>query len=150
MSYYDLDLYKRTNYGHREGTCYIIRKGANRDDLPKSFDGPVIDDLPEREKVAVMNQCEFCVSYDMQTCYTSIAAICGCTSVMIPEKGKTWNDYKGPGEKHYGVALGFDEAEIEYAKETASKVLETYKQENQEGKDAAGKFAQECIKYFEK
>ena len=148
LAYFDLDLYKKTNFGYRSGKCYIVRKGKNRTDLPKSFDGLVLDDLQEKEKVKVMNECEYCISYDTQTSYTAIAAICGCISIIIPEPGKTWDDYRGKGENHYGEALGFDRNEIEYAKKTAPKVIERYQNLNAAGVRAAEKFAEECKSYF--
>ena len=149
LAYFDLNLYKKTNFGTRSGNCYIIRKGKGRIDLPDSFDGPVIDDLPEREKVKVMNACEYCISYDMQTAYTTIAAICGCISVMIPEPGKTWTDYRENNDEHYGEALGFDKGELEYARETAGKAVERYLRLNAAGIPAAEKFAAECKTYFD-
>lgn len=148
IGYFDLNLYKRTNYGERSGNCYIIRKGASRPDVPKKFDGPVIDDLPEKEKVQIFNRCAYCISYDMQTAYTSIAALCGCISVMIPEEGKTWIDYRGLGEKHDGVALGFSEIEIQNARKTSGEILKYYINRNAEGKTEAENFAKTCITYF--
>ena len=59
--YFDLDLYRRSNYGDRHGICYIIRKGKNRDDLPNTFDGPIIDDMSEERKVEIFNECEKCI-----------------------------------------------------------------------------------------
>lgn len=148
VAYFDLNLYKRTNYGERTGKCYVIRKGASRPDVPKKFDGPVIDDIPEKEKVRIFNQCKYCISYDMQTAYASIAALCGCISVMIPEEGKTWIDYREPGEKHNGIALGFSEAEIQHAQKTSGEILRYYKNLNAEGKNETKKFAEKCITYF--
>ena len=148
LAYYDLNLYKRSNFGPRSGKCYIVRKGQKRVDLPESFDGPVLDDLQEEEKVKIMNECEYCISYDTQTAYTAIAAICGCISVIVPEKGKTWADYRTKGETHYGEALGFSKEEIEYAQKTAGKVIERYQKINADGIRVAEEFAVECKNYF--
>jgi hypothetical protein len=124
--YFDLDLYKRYNYGGRQGKCYIIRKGAKRPDLPISFDGPIIDKLPEKEKVRIFNESEYCYCYDTQTAYSSIAAICGCKSIIIPEPGKSRKDYRGnennPG---YGIAYGDKKEEIEWALSTVDKLVES-------------------------
>ena len=92
--YYDLEKYRQYNFGDRKGICYIIRKGSKRSDLPEKFDGIVIDKLLEEEKVKVFNECEYCVSYDTQTAYSKIAALCGCVSVVVPELGKTKSDYR--------------------------------------------------------
>ena len=149
MSYYNLDLYKRYNYGKRTGRCYVIRKGSNRKDLPKHFDGVIIDDLPEIEKVKQFNQCEYCISYDMQTAYTLIAALCGCISILIPEEGKKRGDYRKPGEIDYGEAFGYNVSEIEYARSTMNKVYESFLRFNTEGKENVQQFANDCICFFE-
>ena len=146
--FFDLDLYKRTNFGKRKGKCYIIRKGSNRTDLPNSFDGIIIDNLSEKEKVKVLNECEQCISYDTHTAYSTIAAICGCVSVVVPENGKTRADYLNGGEIGFGRAYGFDEKEIQYAVDTQSKAHDYYLQLNNEGKDSALRFICECEKYF--
>ncbi len=150
--YFDLDLYKRTNYGERKGKCYILRKGANRPEVPKEFDGIIIDDLPEKEKVNVFNKCEYCISYDTQTAYSQIAAMCGCISIVVPEKGKKREDYRnvnvGGVDKGYGEAFGFDESEINYSKETGHLVSEIYKNSNLQSKQNVKNFIAECSDYF--
>ena len=149
-SYFDLDLYKRTNFGERHGTCYIIRKGKNRADLPISFDGPIIDDMPEDKKVEVFNTCERCISYDTQTSYSSIAAMCGCLSIVVPEKGKGRNDYLKDDDVEYGVAFGFSDDEIAYAINTANRVKELYEKCNAEGIEEVKKFVNICEDFFGK
>ena len=124
--YFNLDLYKQYNYGERKGNCYIIRKGATRTDLPLSFDGPVIDKLPEKEKVRLFNECKYCYSYDTQTAYSTIAAICGCISIVVPESGKSRKDYRGEGDSPgYGIAYGDNKEEIEWALSTVNKLAES-------------------------
>lgn len=120
---FDSFLYSRTNYGERSGKCYIVRKGANRRDLPTYFDGIVVDDLPETEIVKVFNECEYCYSYDTQTFYSSIAAICGCKSIVVPEPEKTMKDYLNPSEPSYGVAWGDSEDEITRAVNTVDELI---------------------------
>lgn len=124
---FDSSLYSRTNYGERKGKCYIVRKGINRVDLPDRFDGIVIDDLPEVEIVKVFNQCEYCYSYDTQTFYSQIAAICGCKSIVVPEPGKTVTDYRNVSERSYGVAWSDSEEDINNAVNSTVKLLEAIK-----------------------
>lgn len=118
LYYFNNELYKQTNFGKRNGVCYIIRKGKNRPDLPKTFDGPIIDDLSEKEKVVVLNRCKYCYDYDTQTFYTSIACVCGCIPIVVMEPGKTKSDYLGRGDIDYGVAYGDSPEQIEYAIKT--------------------------------
>lgn len=148
MNHYDLDLYKRTNYGERHGKCYCIRKGAKRIDLPESFDGPIVDALSEEEKVKLFNQCEYFISYDTQTSYSSIAAMCGCISVVVPEPGKTREDYVTDEDNTSGIAYGFDEKEIQWAMETRDLVRKKFEDKNQKGLDETQAFVNLCKRHF--
>ena len=66
-----------------------------------------------------MNECEFCYIYDTQTFYSSIASICGCKSIVVPEPGKNKNDYRGTDDRlPYGVAYGNSKEELEWAEST--------------------------------
>ena len=146
---FDFDLYRNYNKNRRKGTCYIIRKGAGRNDLPRAFDGIVIDNLSEREIVDTFNTCERCVSYDTQTFYATIAAYCGCVSIVVPEKGKSRVDYTGVGDKIFGVAYGESSAELEYAANTKALLIDKINGFKQLNEDAVDKFIIECDKYFD-
>lgn len=145
---FDYDLYKQTNFESRSGNCYIIRKGKDRTDLPTQFDGPIIDNLPEREIVEIFNKCKYCFCYDTQTFYASIAAVCGCIPIVIPELGKKRNDYIGKDDKVYGIAYGNDEVEIEYAKRTRGKLVEEINGYRKMNSDNVEIFLNECKKKF--
>lgn len=146
LSYYDLDLYKRYNYGERTGNCYIIRKGKNRDDLPENFDGYVVDDLDEFEKVKVFNECEQCICYDTQTAYSSIASLCGCKTIVIPEKNKTRRDYLGENDLGYGISFGFDDGEMKYAEKTRDLLYNEFIRINKDSIIETKKFIELCNK----
>ncbi len=152
MSYFDFDTYKRTNYGPREGKCYIIRKGETRTDLPREFDGPVIDNLSEKEKVEWFNKCEYCISYDTQTAYSQIASLCGCVSVVVPEKGKCRENYrKGTEDIYdtgYGEAFGFSEEEINYSIDTREVLIKMYENLEKESIRNVQYFVKECENFF--
>lgn len=145
--YFDLDLYKKFNFGKRDGKCYIIRKGKNRTDLPKMFDGPIIDNLPEEKKVKIFNECEQCICYDLQTSYSSIAALCGCLSIVVPEEGKDPDFYR-VNNKKYGVAYGFSEKEKNFAINTQKLVYQHYKEANERSQNEILKFLQYCVEHF--
>lgn len=149
MPYFNSDLYRNTYTGEKEGNCYFIRKGKDRADLPKEFDGPVLDDLIETEKVRIMNKCKYCISYDTQTFYSSMAVCCGCISVVIPEPGKKRSDYVGTNP-HYGIAYGFDEEEIKFAIETSKKLVEDLYAINDTNREETKKFVSYCEDFFGK
>ena len=136
INYFDSNLYKQYNFGERRGCCYIIRKGCNRNDLPSSYSGSIIDEFNEERKVEMLNNCKYCYIYDTQTFYSYIAAICGCIPIVIPEKGKSKEDYLGPNyiELSHGVAYGNTTIEIQRALETRHLLLKriSYKKSNEE------------------
>ena len=145
---FDYELYKNHHNTERNGTCYIVRKGINRQDLPTEFDGPIIDEYSEREIVDTFNKCKYCISYDTQTFYATIASICGCISIVIPEPGKTRADYTSVDDKIYGVAYGNTSEEVEFAKKTRDKLIgkiDNFKEDNKKNIDF---FIKECNRYF--
>lgn len=125
LNYIDTNMYKQINYGERFGNCYLIRKGRSRNDLPSHFDGPIIDfGTPESDIVKIFNNSKYCYSYDTQTFYMNIAAICGCIPIVVLEPGKTRKDYLGSDEINIpGIAYGDSKAEIEYAINTRNDLL---------------------------
>ena len=134
INYFDDQLYRQYNFGPRSGKCYILRKGKSRKDLPEHFDGPVYDDdMSQEELVKMFNEYEYCYSYDTQTFYSAIAAICGCKSVVVMEPGKTEKDYLGKDETHYGRAYGDTPEQLEYAEKTKELLIKSldYKDRNE-------------------
>lgn len=124
LNYFDSKLYRQYNFGQRKDKCYILRKGRKRKDLPKHFDGPIFDDnMSQHELVKMFNEYRYCYSYDTQTFYTAIAAVCGCIPIVVMEPGKCESDYLGPGEKHLGRAYGDSVEQIEYAKKTREDLI---------------------------
>ena len=134
FNWFDSNLYRQYNFGERTGSCYILRKGRNRPDCPKTFDGPVIDDgVSETDIVRYFNEAKYCYSYDPQTFYTTIAAVCGCIPIIVMEPGKSANDYLSQWENHYGQAYGNSPEQIQYAIDTRQELLKTldYRESNE-------------------
>lgn len=148
LQHFNYELYKRTNYGHREGNCFIVRKGCDREDLPETVPGIILDKLPDEEKVKVMNQCEYCYSFDTQTFYSTIAAICGCVSIVIPEPGKRRADYLAEGEKGWGIAYGVSPEEIEFAQRTQKELQEYIDSFDVHNHENVSKFLGYCQEHF--
>lgn len=148
LSYFNHDVYKRWNYGERKGCCFLIRKGVNRPDLPASVPGIIIDDLSEKEKVEVMNKCEYFYSFDTQTAYSIVAAVCGCVSIVIPEAGKSREDYTEGEAKGWGIAYGTSPEELDFARNTQKELhalIESFDVDNQKN---VQKFLTYCRDYF--
>ena len=113
------DVYKRTNYGRREGTCYMVRKGET---LPLTYhpEGAIqVDGLSHRELAEIFNQCEQFISYDNYTAYSVYAALCGCDSIVVPREdvnAEEWHE-----AFPFGVAYGFDD--LDRARRTMPNVV---------------------------
>lgn len=141
------DIYKITNHGKREGSCYLLRKGKNREIVHDITDSILIDALPSHEEIArVFNQVEYCISYDIYTMYNIYAAMCGCTPIIIPEQGMTKEQWQPIEEGRYGIAYGYDD--MEYAKQTRLLLLEYLKKQENESTVSVNRFVQKCKEYF--
>ena len=124
VSYFNSSLYRQYNFSKREGRCYVIYKGRNRKDLPSKFDGPVYDiNMSQEEIVEMFNSHKYCYFYDLQTFYSTIAAVCGCIPILVPEKGKTLSDYRTSDEPLLGCAFGDSPEQIKYAIDTRNELL---------------------------
>jgi hypothetical protein len=102
----------------RHGESFIIKKGQHKkldQHVPNSINIDFY--LNDEYLVQLFNECERFISYDSM-CYHSIqAALCGCTSIIIPDEGVTREEFfKKAPINQYGVAYGFDD--IERAKQT--------------------------------
>lgn len=148
LAYVNLDLCKQTNFGERRGTCYILRKGKTRDDLPTCFDGPIIDQLSAQEIVQVFNTCEYCVSYDTMTFYSYMASVCGCISVIVPQRGVTKEAWRAQEHLRYGIAYGFAEQEIRCAVQTRKLLVERLENIQVENDRNVDYFLSECAHYW--
>lgn len=137
INYFNSQLYRQYNFGERKGNCYILRKGHYRQDLPNGFDGPAIDTgMEEEEIVRIFNTTKYCYSYDTQTFYCTIAAVCGCIPIVVLEEGKTIHDYLSEEEvkNNVGIAWGDSPDEIQHAIDTREQLLHRldYSQKNEE------------------
>jgi len=142
------EIFKQTNFEPRSGNCYIVRKGEMRDDLPKSFDGPVIDGLSDEEIAKIFNQSEYCISYDPYTFYTTYAALCDCIPVIMPLQGVKKDDWLPKKEMQYGIAYGMTAEEIQFAKDTKNKKEVYLDSIEQESVKQVQNFVSVCAKHF--
>jgi len=140
------DIYQQTNAGPRSGTCYILRKGKGRPIEHSLENSVLVDDLSHRELAAVFNRVEMCISYDTYTLYSAFAAMCGCTSVVVPQPGMTKEDWYPDERDRYGQAWGFDD--VDWARRTAPLLLPHLKAQEREANASVGQFAEKCRQYF--
>lgn len=104
--------YKNENRPDRKGACFIVRKGADKPRIPETADAVQIDGLSHEAIAEIFNRCEVFYSYDEATLYSQYAAICGCTSVVLPGFYKSRSDWvKSHEMARFGVAYGLEDVE---------------------------------------
>ena len=75
----------------------------------------------------IYNTISLFISFDPHTYHSTMAALCGCTSVVIPSKEISNEEFYNV--QKYGVAYGFEN--IDFAKLTYSKMINDLKQMEQ-------------------
>lgn len=141
------DVYKVTNDGTRKGSCYLLRKGGNREIVHDTKESNLIDGLSHEKSAQVFNQVEYCISYDTYTMYNVYAAMCGCIPIIIPEDGISKDQWQPVEEGRYGIAYGFDD--IEYAKETRELLLKYLEKQEKESNESVIQFVEKCKIFFQ-
>lgn len=111
-----LDYWKNLNY-HRNGECYIVRKGKNKTLDKHSPDSKNIDSYDNHSLLLEFNARKRFVCYDSE-CFLAVqAALCGCEVVVIPKEGISKDEWKSRFPYfQYGIAYGFDD--LDHAKDT--------------------------------
>lgn len=115
-------VYTRTNFGEREGTCYLLRKGKDRAAGINFGDQLCVDDLTHAEKAAAFNKYKYLHSFDTYSMYSVFAAMCGCIAVIEPEKGVSREAWFPNEADRYGLAYGWDDTA--WAERTQPALLE--------------------------
>jgi hypothetical protein len=140
------DIYRQTNFGPRQGTCHILRKGKNRPMAHPIENSILVDDFSHQEMADVFNRVERCISYDTYTMYSHFAALCGCDSIIVPEEGVSKEQWYPDPADRFGLAYGFDD--VENARETRPLLLAHLKAQESQANSSVGRFVMKCQAYF--
>lgn len=124
-----------TDRGNKErhGTCYMLRKQAQKPILHDPDHDVCLDGLDHETIAAEFNRCERFICYDEATMYAQFAALCGCLPVVVPgifRDRAAWSADR-PIAK-YGVAFGFDD--IDHAIKTQHLLAEDLRNLELEGR----------------
>lgn len=135
LSAFEFD-YTMTSLEKTETACILFRKNTPAETIKV----PEIKQDNFRENVSKFKTF---YTYDDATFFSTIAAMCGCLSVIVdpkmsPEEFRKHNPY-------YGIAYGETESEIEWAKKTAHLIPGWLKKMEQDSLDQTDKF----IEYYE-
>jgi hypothetical protein len=95
----------------RSGDCFLLKKGATKH--KDILDGYYIDDhltskYSQNFLLLTFNKYERFISYDSNTYYSIIAAMCGCTSIVVPDPDISESEYFENEIVKYGIAYGFE------------------------------------------
>lgn len=140
------ETYYQTNFGKRQGSCYILRKGKGRPIVHDLTDSILIDGKSHQEIAQIFNQVEYCYSYDTYTMYSMYAAMCGCLSIVIPENNVSRDEWLPEVERGYGIAYGMDD--IPYAKKTLPLLQSLLSDAETQTTKEIEHFIETCLKTF--
>lgn len=139
-------IYQQTNNGHRSGTCYLVRKGGQRDLIHHEDKDIRVDKMSHEERARIFNTCETFISYDMHSLYSAYAALCGCRSIVIPEPGLTKEAWLPDEKERYGIAYGMDD--MDWAASTLTLLKKRFADLEQASIDSVQNFVRKAGDYF--
>jgi hypothetical protein len=113
-----LDIYKDYGIKRTHESCFTYRKRhRERDILPVIHPSDSIEigfNVQDEELVNIFNSCKRFYSYDTETYLSTIAALCGCESVIVPNPNISKEDFFMRREStmlKYGISYGLDKIE---------------------------------------
>jgi len=136
-------VYRNENRPDRQGVCYIVRKGKAKPRIPETEnpDAIRIDGLSHAEANEIFNRCETFYSYDEATMYSQFAAICGCTSVVVPGMYGSREEWAAQHPNgRFGIAYGTHPTELEHARATRHLLVEDMRRKEEESFETVGTF----------
>lgn len=140
------DVYYQTNFSKRKKTCYMVRKGIDKDLNLHPNDSICVDDKSHEEIAKIFNECDKFICYDTDTYFSEFAVRCGCTSIVIPNGCVSKKEWRPNVKQTYGIAYGLND--IEYAEQTKDKFWKYQKEIESNNIKAVKKFVKLCEDYF--
>lgn len=145
--HYPLELYNEAGASsERAGIAYCIRKGKGKPIEHELRDSILIDNLSHKEISKIFKRAEIFISYDTYTAYSRFAALCGCDSVVIPDKNITKEKWYPNPSDSYGVAYGLQD--IYNARKTRPLLQKKITQEIEASLQIVERFANYADSYF--
>jgi hypothetical protein len=135
-----------TGPGERSGSAYCIRKGKGRPIEHDLADSILIDGKSNAEIAEIFHRVRTFYSYDPNTLYSNLAALCGCDSIVIPVPGLSIAQWRPLPEDRVGIAYGMED--LERARRTRDQVLGRLQQRDRESLEAVKRFIDEVGAHF--
>jgi hypothetical protein len=146
LQWWQADVYVRSNFGDRQGTCYAHRKGKDMPLTHDLTDSVCIDRLPHAEVAELFNMKKYFITYDLYTAYVHFAVMCGCIPVVMPRPGLSKEQWQPNLERRYGIAYGWDD--VQWAEETRQLRLDWMNRCVSESDRLVSQFVDKTQKYF--
>lgn len=150
-SFIDTNLFRPDTFhrGHvRKGTCFLVKKGGmkERQHPDDSYDlSPHENNWQEMARAFHDHEYFYC--YDNACFWVVVAAICGCTPIIIPDSDMSAEEwYSKFPHKRCGIAYGFDQ--MKHAYETRNKVPHVFAEYQQQHLDTVKNFVKVCYDKF--
>lgn len=130
----------------RKGTAYILRKGVERVPSKNVLDGIIVDHMKLREIKHIFGKVENVVSFDTKTFLSRLAALYGCNSIVVPERGVSIDEWDPDGDLRLGVAYGFPD--LPRAKATINQLSAQLKLLNERNHEMVNSFLSSASAHF--
>lgn len=129
----------------RTGSAHCIRKGKEKKFI-HSPDSILIDGLSHHEISKIFKRVKKFISYDTKTMYSTLAAVCGAESIVIPDEGVSKEQWEPNPVRSYGIAYGFDD--LENARQTVPLVARQLEMLSETSKQAVDDLIIEVMDHF--
>lgn len=139
-------VYFQKNFGPRAGACYLVRKGIDRPLDHHPADAELLDGKSHAEMAEAFNKYAYFYSYDLYTMYSRFAAVCGCKSIVIPEKNLDIDEWYRNPSNQCGLAYGIDD--LPRAEATRPALLELMAESENESRRSVNFFVRRCQQHF--
>jgi hypothetical protein len=123
----------------RKGTAYLLRKGKGKPLVHDLTDSIQVDGMSHAHIGEICRQVQTFISYDTRTMYSSLAAIAGADSVVIPDDGVTENEWLPDLALRAGLAYGFER--LEWARSTRHLTAERFRAMEIGSRESVAEFA---------
>lgn len=134
---YPIETYQAIEHGPRSGAAFLVRKGEGKKFIHP--DGAIcVDGLSHSETARVLRRVKTFYSYDLYTAYSLFAVIAGCDSIVVPDEGLDLENWYPSTADRFGLAYGEDK--VEWARQTAPKVLERLLNEERKNQESVENF----------
>jgi hypothetical protein len=132
----------------RTGDCYAVRKGIGKSFVHDVKNAVIIDGKSHLDIACIFKKSKRFISYDTYTAYSIFAVLCGCESVVVPDKGVSKDEWYPNEKDRYGIAYGLTVNEKIISLETAHLVKQHVLEEENSSTDNVASFLFETQTHF--